>query len=42
MGREEMRSEEAQLEGYKKVVESMEGKGVVVGSLDIGGDKEVA
>ncbi|ARJ51522.1 phosphoenolpyruvate--protein phosphotransferase [Staphylococcus lutrae] len=41
MGRDNMPSEDEQFEAYKKVLESMEGKRVVVRTLDIGGDKEL-
>ncbi|EGQ3832799.1 phosphoenolpyruvate--protein phosphotransferase [Staphylococcus pseudintermedius] len=41
MGRDNMPTEGEQFEAYKKVLESMEGKRVVVRTLDIGGDKEL-
>ncbi|HWO74891.1 MAG TPA: phosphoenolpyruvate--protein phosphotransferase [Bacillus sp. (in: firmicutes)] len=41
MGRDELPSEEEQFEAYKTVLEGMEGKPVVVRTLDIGGDKEL-
>ncbi len=41
MGRDELPSEEEQFEAYKKVLETMDGKRVVVRTLDIGGDKEL-
>ncbi|MDE9968883.1 phosphoenolpyruvate--protein phosphotransferase [Staphylococcus pseudintermedius] len=41
MGRDNMPTEDEQFEAYKKVIESMEGKRVVVRTLDIGGDKEL-
>ncbi|MGO3050216.1 phosphoenolpyruvate--protein phosphotransferase [Staphylococcus casei] len=41
MGRDEMPSEDEQFEAYKKVLETMEDKRVVVRTLDIGGDKEL-
>ncbi|WP_394232698.1 phosphoenolpyruvate--protein phosphotransferase [Niallia oryzisoli] len=41
MGRNELPSEEEQLESYKAVLEGMQGKPVVVRTLDIGGDKEL-
>ncbi|KPL61316.1 phosphoenolpyruvate--protein phosphotransferase [Rossellomorea vietnamensis] len=41
MGRDELPSEEEQYEAYKAVLEGMEGKPVVVRTLDIGGDKEL-
>ncbi len=42
MDSSELPSEEVQFEAYKKVVETMEGKPVVVRTLDIGGDKELS
>ncbi|WP_410767697.1 phosphoenolpyruvate--protein phosphotransferase [Fontibacillus sp. BL9] len=41
MGRSELPSEEVQFNAYKTVLEKMEGKPVVVRTLDIGGDKEL-
>ena len=41
MGRTELPSEEEQFQSYKEVLEKMEGKPVVVRTLDIGGDKEL-
>ncbi|MGG2089526.1 phosphoenolpyruvate--protein phosphotransferase [Priestia aryabhattai] len=41
MGREELPTEEEQFTSYKTVLERMEGKPVVVRTLDIGGDKEL-
>ncbi|KEH92429.1 phosphoenolpyruvate--protein phosphotransferase [Clostridium massiliodielmoense] len=41
MNRHEIPSEEEQYESYKKVLESMRNKPVVIRTLDIGGDKEV-
>lgn len=41
MGRDNMPTEDEQFEAYKKVLESMDGKRVVVRTLDIGGDKEL-
>jgi phosphotransferase system enzyme I (PtsI) len=41
MGRDEMPTEDEQFEAYKKVLETMKDKRVVVRSLDIGGDKEL-
>lgn len=41
MGRNEVPSENEQFEAYKAVLEGMEGKPVVVRTLDIGGDKEL-
>ncbi|WP_106768425.1 phosphoenolpyruvate--protein phosphotransferase [Paenibacillus faecalis] len=41
MGREKLPSEEIQYNAYKTVLEKMEGKPVVVRTLDIGGDKEL-
>lgn len=42
MGRDQMPTEEEQLEAYKEVLEAMNGKRVVVRTLDIGGDKELS
>lgn len=41
MGRDSMPTEDEQFEAYKKVLESMDGKRVVVRTLDIGGDKSL-
>ncbi len=41
MGRDQLPTEEEQFEAYKTVVEKMEGKPVVIRTLDIGGDKEL-
>ncbi|MBT2687810.1 phosphoenolpyruvate--protein phosphotransferase [Bacillus sp. ISL-47] len=41
MGRDQLPTEEEQFESYKAVLEGMEGKPVVVRTLDIGGDKEL-
>lgn len=41
MGRTELPTEDEQYKAYKEVLESMEGKPVVVRTLDIGGDKEL-
>jgi len=41
MERNELPTEEEQYEAYKRVLESMEGKPVVVRTLDIGGDKQL-
>lgn len=42
MGRDLMPTEEEQFEAYKEVLEAMDGKRVVVRTLDIGGDKELS
>ncbi|EZX67035.1 phosphoenolpyruvate--protein phosphotransferase [Staphylococcus aureus] len=42
MGRDQMPTEEEQFEAYKEVLEVMDGKRVVVRTLDIGGDKELS
>lgn len=41
MNRSSMPSEEEQFEAYKEVLERMEGKPVIIRTLDIGGDKEL-
>ncbi|MDR0270487.1 phosphoenolpyruvate--protein phosphotransferase [Paenibacillus sp.] len=41
MGRDKMPSEKEQFIAYKTVLEKMEGKPVVIRTLDIGGDKEL-
>ena len=41
MGRKQLPTEEEQYEAYKKVLERMKGKPVVVRTLDIGGDKQL-
>ncbi|WP_068615940.1 phosphoenolpyruvate--protein phosphotransferase [Paenibacillus tuaregi] len=41
MGRDKLPSEDVQFNAYKTVLEKMEGKPVVVRTLDIGGDKEL-
>ncbi|AKP46653.1 phosphoenolpyruvate--protein phosphotransferase [Bacillus smithii] len=41
MGRDQLPSEEEQFEAYKTVLEGLNGKPVVVRTLDIGGDKEL-
>lgn len=42
MGRDQMPTEEEQFEAYKEVLEAMNGKRVIVRTLDIGGDKELS
>lgn len=42
MGRDQMPTEEEQFEAYKEVLEAMNGKRVVVRTLDIGGDKKLS
>ncbi|HCY7709315.1 TPA: phosphoenolpyruvate--protein phosphotransferase [Staphylococcus aureus] len=42
MGRDQMPTEEEQFEAYKEVLEAMDGKRVVIRTLDIGGDKELS
>ncbi|CAC6545228.1 Phosphoenolpyruvate-protein phosphotransferase of PTS system [Staphylococcus aureus] len=42
MSRDQMPTEEEQFEAYKEVLEAMDGKRVVVRTLDIGGDKELS
>ena len=42
MGRDNMPSEDEQFEAYSKVLKEMDGKRVVVRTLDIGGDKELS
>ncbi|HDZ5696848.1 TPA: phosphoenolpyruvate--protein phosphotransferase [Staphylococcus aureus] len=42
MSRDQMPTEEEQFEAYKEVLEAMNGKRVVVRTLDIGGDKELS
>ncbi|HDE5405802.1 TPA: phosphoenolpyruvate--protein phosphotransferase [Staphylococcus aureus] len=42
MGRDQMPTEEEQFEAYKEILEAMDGKRVVVRTLDIGGDKELS
>ncbi|HIA6669521.1 TPA: phosphoenolpyruvate--protein phosphotransferase [Staphylococcus aureus] len=42
MGRDQMPTEEEQFEAYKEILEAMNGKRVVVRTLDIGGDKELS
>lgn len=41
MNRSNMPTEEEQFEAYKEVLEKMEGKPVIIRTLDIGGDKEL-
>ncbi len=41
MGRDSFPTEDEQFEAYKEVLERMEGKPVVIRTLDIGGDKEL-
>ncbi|MFP7295943.1 phosphoenolpyruvate--protein phosphotransferase [Neobacillus niacini] len=41
MGRDQLPTEEEQFDAYKAVLEGMNGKPVVVRTLDIGGDKEL-
>ncbi|OIK14818.1 phosphoenolpyruvate--protein phosphotransferase [Bacillus sp. MUM 116] len=41
MGRDQLPTEEEQFESYKAVLEGMNGKPIVVRTLDIGGDKEL-
>ncbi|EIT85395.1 Phosphotransferase system (PTS) enzyme I [Fictibacillus macauensis ZFHKF-1] len=41
MGRDQLPTEEEQFSAYKEVLEKMEGKPVVIRTLDIGGDKEL-
>lgn len=42
MGRDQLPTEEEQVDAYKTVLERMEGKPVVIRTLDIGGDKELS
>ncbi|WNC14681.1 phosphoenolpyruvate--protein phosphotransferase [Brevibacillus brevis] len=42
MGREDFPTEEEQFQAYRQVLEQMEGKPVVIRTLDIGGDKHLS
>lgn len=42
MGKSELPSEDEQFDAYKSVLEKMDGKPVVVRTLDVGGDKEIS
>ncbi|MED4583677.1 phosphoenolpyruvate--protein phosphotransferase [Brevibacillus choshinensis] len=42
MGRDQFPTEEEQFQAYKQVLEQMEGKPVVIRTLDIGGDKHLS
>jgi phosphoenolpyruvate-protein kinase (PTS system EI component) len=42
MGSDQLPTEDEQFDAYKAVLEGMEGKRVVVRTLDIGGDKELS
>lgn len=41
MGADQLPSEEEQFEAYKKAAEIMEGKEVIIRTLDVGGDKDI-
>lgn len=41
LGRREMPSEQEQYEAYRRVAEAMDGRPVVIRTMDVGGDKEV-
>ena len=41
MGRDQLPTEDEQFDAYKKVLQGMDGKPVVVRTLDVGGDKEL-
>ena len=41
MDRETMPSEEEQYEAYRKVADTLEGKTIIIRTLDVGGDKEI-
>ena len=41
MDRPDLPSEEEQFQAYQKAVETMDGRPVIIRTLDVGGDKEV-